>query len=202
MPRIAVLTLLATFVVTACTSAPAPTSAPSLLPAASLVPSPAAAVTAAPATAGPGRPIDASLFSRKGGCGDVFLWAATEDGTSAVTVEWTGGASQAWDNARFDEAATLPDVRITVTLVTGRQLSTYYCNDLIQAGQGTDREIPAVAGTATLVVEPNRDGMKPAALAALTLESVNFDVIVGGEPEVWHLDGLEWRDVLVGWLAG
>jgi hypothetical protein len=119
-----------------------------------------------------------------------------------VTVEWTGAASRAWDGASFEESATLPDVRITITLVTGRLLSTYYCNDLLEAGQGPDRDIPAVSGTASLVVEPNRDGMKPSGHAALTLASVDFDVIVGDEPEVWHLDGLEWRDVLVGWLAG
>jgi hypothetical protein len=177
----------------ASTACAGPTAAPTSTPSS---PTPAVAPTSAK------RAIDASLFTKKGGCGDTFLWAATEDGATAVTVEWKDAASHAWDDDGFDESAVLPDIRISVALVTGVKLSTYYCNDLLEVGQGPDREIPAVAGALSLAVVPQPASVRPSGLADLDLTNVDFEVIVGGEPQVWHLDALEWRDYLVGWLAG
>ena len=102
-----------------------------------------------------GREIDATKFTQRGGCGDTFLWAATQDNLTAITVEWQGAASQAWDDDGFDETAELPDGDIRVALVTGRQLSTIYCNDVLMPGAGSDAEVPAVSGEVSLVVRPD-----------------------------------------------
>jgi hypothetical protein len=34
------------------------------------------------------------------------------------------------------------------------------------------------------------------------IQDVTFDVTVGTETELWHLDELLWQNVSVGWLAG
>ena len=132
----------------------------------------------------------------------MFMWAVSADGTAALTVEWEGAATAAWNEDGFDQTADVTDRSVSVTLVTGRLLSGFYCNDILQPGQGPDREISAASGTARLVVRPDAQGLSPSATADLNLSDVDFEVIAGDEPEIWHLELLEWANVRVGWLAG
>ena len=158
---------------------------------------------AAPSPSPVAREIDAAKFTQHGGCGDTFLWAATEDNLTAITVEWRGAASQAWDDEGFDESAELPDGDIRVVLVTGRLLSTIYCNDVLMPNAGSDAEVPAISGDVSLAVRPDAGGFRPASHADLILEDVEFEVNPGtGETEIWRLDSFAWDDEFVGWLAG
>ena len=148
------------------------------------------------------REIDPTKFTATGGCGDTFLWAATPDDTTAITIEWQGAASDGWEEDGFNEMADLPDGRIRVTLVTGRLLSTTYCTDVLGPDAGSVSEVPAASGSVSLSVRPDAARMRPSGQADLTLTEVEFEVTVGTKPEVWRLPTLELHDVLVGWFAG
>ena len=174
------------------TAPPTPTAQTTATPTPSPTPSPSPV----------GREIDAAKFTQHGGCGDTFFWAATDDNLTAITVEWRGAASQAWDDEGFEASAELPDGDIRVVLVTGRLLSTIYCNDVLMPNAGSDAEVPAISGDVSLAVRPDAGGFRPASHADLTLEDVEFEVNLGSETEIWRLDSFAWEDEFVGWLAG
>ena len=156
------LVLAAALATVACAPSPAtsPGATSSARPAGSAQPTTTAGAIASPSLspAGVVRQIDATKFTETGGCGDTFLWAATQDDATAITVEWQGAASDAWDEDGFDEAADLPDGRIRVALITGRLLSTTYCNDIVMPEAGSDSEVPATSGNVSLVVRPDAGG--------------------------------------------
>ena len=205
--RLCSLLVLALALAIGCGPSPAPvTPGP---PSPSAAPTPTTQTTATPTpspTPSPspvGREIDATKFTQHGGCGDTFFWAATDDNLTAITVEWRVAASQAWDDEGFEASAELPDGDIRVALVTGRLLSTIYCNDVLMPNAGSDSKVPAISGDVSLAVRPDAGGFRPASHADLTLEDVQFEVNLGtGETEIWHLDRLQWEDEFVGWLAG
>ena len=137
-----------------------------------------------------------------GGCGDVFMYAATADGRLAVVIQWEGAATSAWEEDAFAASATLPHDSMSVSLEAGQGLSSLYCNDILMPGQGVQATTRAVAGSVELSAQPQAGGFKPAATADVTLIDVVFEVSTGDEVEIWHLDRLELRDVSVGWFAG
>ena len=194
------------FAIVGCASSPVPSgttaTTPRITTAHPGTAQPAATASPVPSPTPLAREIDATKFTQRGGCGDTFLWAATQDGATAISVEWQGAASEAWTNDGFNETAELPDADIRVTLATGRLLSTIYCNDVLTPEAGADTEVPAVAGQVSIVVRPDPGGFQPASHADLTLTDIAFEVVFGTEPEVWRLDDLEWQDELVGWFAG
>lgn len=184
---------------------PLPSATPLPAPTLTLRPTNTAEPTeaASPSPSAVARAIDASSFTLQGGCGDAFLWATTRDGTSAITVEWQGAASEAWEKGGFDETASIPDERIVVALVSGRLLSTLYCDDVGMPDEGVDAQAFAVSGSVSMVVRPDLDaGFRPGGHADVILEDAEFEVNVGDVTELWRLDRLEWQDELIGWFAG
>ena len=141
-------------------------------------------------------------FRLTGGCGDVFTYAATDDGRLAVVVQWEGAATAAWEEGAFSASVSLPDDSMAVSLEAGRGLSSFYCNDILMPGQGVQATTKAVAGSVELSVRPKAGGFRPAATADVTLLDIVFEVNTGDEVEIWRLDRLELRDVSVGWFAG
>jgi hypothetical protein len=160
-------------------------------------PSTASTATASPALAD--FEIEAAQFTKTGGCGDAFIWATNAAGTAAITVEWGGAASAAWIAGGFSDTRQLPHPEITVSVVEGNQLSSYYCNDIRMPGQGVTSTIEAAAGTVELTVRPSREGFEPAGQADLRLSDITFEL---GSGEVWHLAELVIPRVSVGWFAG
>jgi hypothetical protein len=136
-----------------------------------------------------------------GGCGDVLIWAARADGSAAVTVEWAGAASEASANGQFSGTQQLPHPEITVSVVEGSGLTSYYCNDIRMPGQGVTSTIEATSGTVDLEVRPNREDFEPSGQADLRLTDITFRLALG-KGEVWHLDELVIENVSVGWFAG
>jgi hypothetical protein len=172
-----------------------------LLAAACGSPAPSPAPTGTPTAPPADFEIEAAQFVTTGGCGDAFLWATNAAGTAAITIEWSGAASEAWAEDEFTDTQELPNPEITVSVVEGSQLSSYYCNDIRMPGQGPTSTIEAVTGTVELTVRPSREGFEPAGQADLRLSDVTFEVGLGAG-ETWHLDELVIENVSVGWLAG
>ena len=164
-------------------------------------PSPAPSAISPTATPAPDFEIEVAQFTETGGCGDAFIWAANRDGTAAITVEWSGAASQAWTNDGFNETKQLPNPEITVSVVEGSGLVAYWCNDIRMPGQGVTSTIEASGGTVELAIHPNREGFQPAGQADLRLGDVTFHLTLGSG-EVWHLDELVIENMSVGWFAG
>jgi hypothetical protein len=172
-----------------------------LLAAACGSPAPSTAPTATASPALAEFEIDAAQLTETGGCGDTFIWATNRAGTAGITAEWTDAASAAWANDGFTDTQQLPNPEITVSVVEGNQLSSYYCNDIRMPGQGVTSTIEAAAGTVELTVRPSPEGFEPAGQADLRLSDVTFELGLGSG-EVWHLAELVIQNVSVGWLAG
>jgi len=186
------LLLLAVLAISACQPATTPTASPTQPP--TTAPSPSAQPGA--------QAIDASAFTKFGGCGDVYLWTTNADGTTAITVEWQGAATAAWEDGGFDETSTLEEAPVLVSLVFGHGLDRLYCNDVIEPGMREDNKVQADVGTVRLVVTPDEGGFKPASHADATLTNLSFKVVVGTDEETWTLDELGFENLSVGWLAG
>lgn len=189
-------------VTAACASSPpatTPTPSPMPTPTPTISPGP----TSSPSPTAAGRVFTAADFTKSGGCGDVFMWATTEDDTFAVVVDWREAATKAVEAGSFDETVSLPDPDVSVSLQVGTMLSAGFCTDIAgMPGHRVDGNAPAVSGTVELAVRPNGDELFDTAQADLTLHDVVFDVTVGGEAQQWRVEQLELRDILVGWFAG
>jgi hypothetical protein len=172
-----------------------------LLAAACGSPMPSPVPTGTPSASPADFEIETEQFTDTGGCGDAFIWATNRAGTAAITVEWGGAASEAWASGPFDDTQQLPNPEITVTVVEGSGLTSYYCNDVREPGQGTTSEIEATSGTVEVAVRPDPQGFQPAGHADLRLSDVIFSINLGSG-ETWHLDELVIENVSVGWLAG
>lgn len=164
-----------------------------------------ACASPAPSSAPTGSPgaleIEVAQFTKLGGCGDTIFWAARADGTGAITVQWDGAASAAWANGAFSATEQLPNAEITVSVVEGHGLDSYYCNDVLGPGQGPTSTVEAASGTVEIAVHADPQGFKPAGHADLRLTDISFHVNLGSG-ETWHLNGLVIENVAVGWLAG
>jgi hypothetical protein len=154
-----------------------------------------------PPTAPADYEIEAAQFVNTGGCGDAYFWATNATGTAAITIEWGGAASEAWANDGFTDSQQLPNPEITVSVIEGSQLTSYYCNDIRMPGQGETSTIEAATGTVEIEVQPTPEGFEPSGQASLRLSDVTFRVSLG-DGEVWHLTELVIENVSVGWLAG
>jgi hypothetical protein len=205
MPRVNGLLALM-FILSACSGAQPPTSSPTGSPTPtptaqpSASPSPSPSPTPTPPSSG--RIFTQADFTKSGGCGNVFMWAATEDETFAVTMQWNVG--QPGEAREFDETVSLPDAEVQISLQTGTMLSQGFCTDILgMPGHRVDGDAPAVSGTVRLNLDPN-DGGEPfsTSLADLTLDNILFDIVFGTETEQWRVEGLVLEDILVGWLAG
>lgn len=93
-------------------------------------------------------------LTRSGGCGEAFLWAADEDGRTAVVV-----SADLRDRSTTDPTTlevTLPDPAVEVVLVEGEDLTAGFCTDLPMSE--VERETPVVAGDVVLRVDPPATG--------------------------------------------
>jgi len=198
MQRRSVLVVLAAIVAAACQQAgpatPVPTAPISSIPA-------TFSATAPPEPVGV-QAIDSAAFTSFGGCGDVFLWATNAEGTTAITVDWQGAATGAWEDGAFVETASLAEAPVQVSLVAGNGLDALYCNDILTPGMSEDNKIAAHEGNVRLVVRPDEGGLKPASHANAALNELRFDVIVGTDQETWQVDELIFDNISVGWFAG
>ena len=198
MQRTSSLLLVVAIVAAACQGATPATPVPTA-PISSVPATPSATATPEPVGV---QSIDSAAFTNVGGCGDVFMWATNAEGTTAITVEWQGAATTAWEDGSFDETATVEEDPVVVTLVTGRGLDGLYCNDILMPGMAEDNKVQASAGTVRLVVRPDQEGFKPASHADAVLNDIVFEVVVGTEEESWQLDELGFENLSVGWMAG
>lgn len=93
---------------------------------------------------------DVPPLTRSGGCGEVSMWAADDDGRTAVVVSTALEDRSA--SAPTTVAVTLPDPRVEVVLVEGEDLVGTFCSD-VPSGQ-VDRETPVVEGEVVVRVDP------------------------------------------------
>lgn len=93
-------------------------------------------------------------LTRSGGCGEAFLWAADEDGRTAVVVDADLRDRSTTDPTTLE--VTLPDPAVEVVLVDGEDLTAGFCTDLPTSE--VERETPVVAGEVVLRVDPPATG--------------------------------------------
>lgn len=89
-------------------------------------------------------------WTGSGVCGDVFFWAASTDGTRAVSVIAADNRSQDQPSAM---TFSLPDAPVTVEVVEGEGLDGYFCTDLPKSGS----EVLSTARAATATGEITLD---------------------------------------------
>jgi len=102
--------------------------------------------------AGPtsGEPIE---LTRSGGCGDAYLWAATEDGMVAVTVAVEVPRHSTRDDTVVE--VDLPDPDVEAHLLRGdRDLTGNLCTDAIDGNAEPTSTVPLTAGTGEVVTTP------------------------------------------------
>lgn len=90
-------------------------------------------------------------LTRSGGCGEAHLWAATEDGTTAVTV----GVDVPRYSTREPVVVEvdLADGTVEAALLRGGgDLTTAFCTDVVEGDAEPDETVPLVAGTGELVI--------------------------------------------------
>ena len=87
-----------------------------------------------------------------GGCADAYFWAASADGTQALTVYVDVRDRSGTEPTELD--LTLPDPLATVTLQRGSDLTQAFCNDVLDQDYELDEEVPVVEGTLHLTVDP------------------------------------------------
>lgn len=113
------------------------------------------------------RPAPPIGWDTSGVCGEAFFWAASSDGTLAVTI--SVGTFQATD----EPAATsfsLPDDLVDVEVVHGTRLDRYYCTDLPASGAAVTSTEKVVAGSGE--VELGRRGLCSEVPGTLALRGI------------------------------
>lgn len=145
--------------------------------------------------------LDALEWSDGRGCGDVFIYwqAGTREEDHVVEVVWPGLMDQAISRGDITETLSLPAGNVQVRYRFGSYLAELNCNDVVEFEPVERRNLPAVAGTATITIVPTDDGMgQPLGEASITLTDLTFE----GDDGTIKLSGLTAENVQVGWLAG
>jgi hypothetical protein len=89
------------------------------------------------------------VLSNGEACGEVFFWAATTDGSAAVTL---------YVDVRDRAVATtydLPDPAVTVEVLRGRNLPRNFCTDVLDSESEPTGRSSASAGRVELEVSPS-----------------------------------------------
>jgi hypothetical protein len=90
-------------------------------------------------------------LSRSGGCGEAFLWAATEDGTTVVTVGVETDRYSTTDPVVID--VDLADPEVEAVLLRGHaDMTRNLCVDVIDGDAEPDETVALAAGTGELVI--------------------------------------------------
>jgi hypothetical protein len=100
----------------------------------------------------PQGPSGETEFVRGGGCGEVFLWAASESGEVVVGASVDVVGRPAGEPSEYTVELPDPDVLVTVRTGTG-DLTENLCTDVILGPEPTLIQ-DAVAGTVHLTVDP------------------------------------------------
>lgn len=90
-------------------------------------------------------------LTRSGGCGEAFLWAATEDGTTVVTVGVESERYSTMDPVVVDVDLSDPDVDGELLRGDG-DLTRNLCVDVLDEEAEPDEVVPLIEGTGELVV--------------------------------------------------
>lgn len=85
-------------------------------------------------------------------CGEVFFWAAGGSGDVAVTVSADVVDRAADGPTRLEYR--LPDPRVEVLVLTGRDLTANFCTDAIDGASEPTGTQEVTAGTVTLDLDP------------------------------------------------
>jgi len=89
------------------------------------------------------------------GCGNAFVYAWTSDRGEALSVRASVDALQISSARTFDLAAAPPGPEVRVHLFDRAVASRLFCTD-VGAGPVVEEEWRAVAGVATIEVEPRQ----------------------------------------------
>lgn len=101
-------------------------------------------------TAGPAPAVE---LTRSGGCGDAFLWAATEDGTVAIQVSVEVPSHSTVDPTVVE--IDLPDPEVDAVLLRGDgDLTRNFCVDVLDTASEPTETVPLIAGTGGIVTGP------------------------------------------------
>ncbi|MGY1814384.1 hypothetical protein [Blastococcus sp. SYSU D00820] len=108
-------------------------------------------------------------FTRDGGCGEVTIWAATEEADRAfrVTVDVSDRSTVAPTTYDVD----LRDPTVIAQLLTGSNLTDNFCTDVIDSASQPTDVAEVTTGTGELVVDPPEGG-EDCVHAELTLTGV------------------------------
>lgn len=101
----------------------------------------------------PTEPAEAPIELTAGdGCGDASFWgmARTDSGEIAVSVSIEARDRSTVDPTTWD--FVVPDAGVTVEILQGQYLETYFCND-VRVGSEPARQ-GAVAGAGTITLDP------------------------------------------------
>ncbi len=132
-----------------------------------------------------------------GGCSDLTMYAASEDGDLLLVVRYDGELA----TTAYEEEVPVTvevDAEGTVELVQGREVLNYYCNDVLEQGaQEVETTWEAVSGSLTLTVTNRGDGEYSADADA---ELLDVHLQAEGAEDV-HIDRMDWSAV-VGWWPG
>jgi hypothetical protein len=128
--------------------------------------------TIGPATA----PASAVELTRSGGCGEAYIWAATEDGTAVVAVSVEIPRWSTIDPVEIDVDLSAPAVEATL-LRGDADLTRNLCVDVIDAGAEPDTTTAITTGTGELVISPIPTDVDPCgnATATLTLDGLTAE---------------------------
>lgn len=90
-------------------------------------------------------------LTRSGGCGEAFLWAASEDGTTVVTVGVEADRYSTTDPVVID--VDLADPEVEAVLLRGHaDLTRNLCVDVIDGEAEPEETVALAAGAGELVI--------------------------------------------------
>ncbi len=175
MKRITLLSLVSALTLVACEETPPTTTTPTT-------------------TGGP----DLSTLVWEGGCGDVTMYAGSEDRSLILVFHhYDNLTEQSYDAG---EPITVElEAAGRVELVQGHDVFDLYCNDVLD-DEVVDRTWEAVSGTVTLTVAATGEQDPWATYADATLELDQVLLQADDEEDVL-IDSMSW-EAFVGWLPG
>jgi hypothetical protein len=167
----------------------------------------AAAFLALPLLLACGEPLEPGAvtgaeLTATGGCADAMLYAASDDGTHLLTVDWEGAATRAEEQNGLAEEVTLPDEQVQVRLQVGERLAERVCTDIVDPEwPEIEQRWAAVEGHATIEVATDPDPSE-FPVASVTLTDLRLEPQEGEATQAWRLDRVEIEEVVIGWYAG
>ena len=191
-------------------SATEPSTEPSIEPATESSTEPATEPATEPSTE-PGRepPMDTSMLTENGGCGDYFAYAFNPEDTRTIQIYGQGLAEQAHQQGSTIEVSytidpNTDDIQPIIKYKEGERLNYESCNDALDPNMlpVIIADYTAISGTVTLIITPVDEPTDWGAFPAnINVELQNMDLVT---PEL--LPGIYIEDLSfsadIGWLPG